>query len=389
MEKTLKFPPDFLWGTATAAYQVEGGINNCDWSKIYPAGRACDHYNLYEQDFDLIEELGNNAYRFSIEWSRIEPEKGNFDKQEIDHYRKVLSALKKRNVKSFVTLWHFSTPDWLAKESGWANPGAIRYFERYVKVVVEELGDLADFWITLNEPDFIVSLGYVKGIWPPRSHNILLAPRVYRNLVEAHKRAYEIIHKTKKNARVGIAMNCTYSEPHNHKSPLDRFSASLWEYVDNHLFLDLIKDYHDYIGLNYYFHDRLKFPFLRRNEDKTISDLGWEIYPKGIFHALKEIYGRYKKPIYITENGIADKDDKSRNAYIKDHLFWIHRAIGEKVEVDGYLHWSLMDNFEWEKGFSPCFGLIEVDRNNLKRKLRPSAYAYAEICKNNQLIIDN
>jgi len=392
MSKILKFPEGFLWGSSTSAYQVEGGIENCDWSKDFPAGRACDHYNRYEEDFDLIKKLNQNTYRFSIEWSRIEPEEGEFDEKEIEHYRKVLLALKKRNIKSFVSLWHWTTPLWLAKRGGWANKKIVDYFTRYTEVILKRLGNLIDFWITINEPTvpFIpgyLYFGYIKGQWPPKKRNIFLSWQIYRNFIRIHKKTYQLIHNFDNKAKVGIALDSAYVESYYKKSPLNQVSVFIWRYFHNYLFFDLTKKYQDYLGMNYYFHDRLKFPFLLRNENKLVSDMGWEVYPEGIYYVLKELYQRYRKPIYITENGLADAKDKLRKDFIKDHLFWVHKAISEGVDVRGYLHWSLMDNFEWHKGFEPEFGLINIDYNTLDRKPRPSAYYYAEICKNNSLAL--
>jgi beta-glucosidase len=383
--KILKFPENFLWGAATSAYQVEGGIENCDWSKIYPAGRACDNYHLYQRDFDLLRELNLSAYRFSVEWSRIEPEKGKFNEREIEHYRKVLSALKSRDIKIFLSLHHFTNPRWLAKEGGWANKRVVFYFSCFAKKVFGEYKDMVDFWITLNEPLVYATHAYLKGIWPPKKKNPILCLKVIKNQIKAHKNIYQVFHKEKDNVQVGIAKNASFIEPYNSNSPLDKLSASLSRYFWNEYFLDQIRQYQDFIGLNYYFHDRIKFPFQKKNENKIVSDLGWEVYPQGIYYVLKELYQRYQKPIYITENGLADAKDKLRKDFIKEHLFWIHRAIQEGVDIRGYLYWSLMDNFEWDKGFWPCFGLVEIDYKTLARKIRPSAYFYAKICENNQL----
>ena len=384
--KKLKFPKDFLWGTATSAYQVEGGIENCDWSKVYPAGKACDHYNRYEQDFDLLKKLNQNAYRFSIEWSRIEPEEGKFDQKEIEHYRQVLLALKKRKIKSVVTLWHWTIPLWLAKKGGWINKKAIDYFTRYTKVIVEELGDLIDFWLTLNEPMVHIGNGHLRGNFPPQEKNIFKARKVFNNLIEGHRKSYHAIHAKYPKAKVGITKLTNYFEPARKWCPLERFIARFLHYQWNHRFLKKIKNCLDYIGLDYYFHDRIVFyPPFKRNFNKITSDLGWEIYPEGIYWVLKYL-ANFEKPIYITENGLADAKDKLRKDFIKNHLYWVHKAIEEGVDVKGYFHWSLMDNFEWDKGFDPRFGLIEIDYKTLERKIRPSALFYAKICKENALI---
>lgn len=393
MERILKFPEDFLWGSATSAYQVEGGIENSDWSTPHqkngggPASTACDHYNRYEADFDLLKKLNQNAHRFSIEWSRIEPESGKFNEKELEHYWKVLHSLKRQDVKSTVTLFHWTLPSWMAKIGGWANKKSIFYFSRFAERVYEEYREMVDFWVTTNEPMTYAGESYFLGKRPPRKKNPMLFLKVINNQIVAHKKVYEVFHKAKIPVRVGVAKNNSYFEPFCFWSPLDKLSVFLVRYFWNEKFLNKIRNHLDFIGLNYYFHDKIIFPGIRRNENKVVNDLGWEIYPEGIYHVLKELK-KYKKPIYITENGLADAKDNKRLDFIKDHLYWVHKAIKEGADVKGYFHWSLMDNFEWEKGFGPRFGLIEIDYKTLERKPRPSAFYYAEICKNNQLIIN-
>ena len=389
MSQHLKFPKDFLWGAAVSSYQVEGGIENCDWSKDFPAGKACDYYNNYEKYFDLAKELNQNIHRFSLEWSRIEPEEGKFNRKEIEHYRKTLLALKERKIKSMVTIWHFTTPLWLAKKGGWQNRKSAEYFENYAKFVAEELDDLVDFWITLNEPMIYFSLGYLSGKFPPRKKNILLAPVILYNFINAHKKSYKTIHTISKDAKVGIAQNLSFVDAYNKNSILNKTTASVFNFFRNRLFLELTKNYQDFLGVNYYFHDRVKivskFPFLKiENENKKISDLGWEILPKGIYYVLKNLQ-KYNLPIYITENGLADAEDKNRAEFIREHLKYVHKAISKGANVKGYLHWSLLDNFEWADGFEPRFGLIEMNYENMETKTRQSAVEYAKICEKNTL----
>jgi beta-glucosidase len=433
--ETLKFPEAFLWGTATSAYQVEGGIEKCDWSEEFPAGRACNHYNLYEKDFDLLKSLNQNAYRFSIEWSRIEPEEGKFDEREIEHYRKVLLALKKKNFKVMLTLHHFTSPLWLAEIGGWENPEVVFYFLRFAKRIFTEYFDFVDFWITINEPLVFASESYLDGTWPPKKKSFFSLLNVIKNQIATHKKIFEEFHKIKKDVKVGIAKNNAHFESFNPKSYLDKFNVRINRYFWNEFFLNRVKNYLDFIGLNYYFHQKIKFPSQNKNENKVLSDMSWEIHPEGIYHVLKELK-KYKKsrhaslrsantspqtpsvsgtrparcfptqgntqfprppsefgtsqiPIYITENGLADAKDKLRKDFIKNHLYWIHRAISEGIDVRGYFHWSLIDNFEWAKGFEPRFGLVEIDYKTLERKPRPSAFYYAEICKENQLILNS
>jgi len=370
----LKFPKDFLWGAATAAYQVEGGNFNSDWEKYPPkkgkgpAGIACDHYNRFEQDFDLAKQLNHNAHRLSIEWARIEPKQGEFSQKEIEHYREVFKALKDRGFKIMLTLHHFTLPCWFVDLGGFEKKKNLIYFQRYAEKMLNEYGDLIDFWTPTNEPNVYSGVGYLVGLWPPGRKNPFLYFKTLSNLVRIHKSIYNIFHE--QGAVVGSVKNCIYlTKPFR-----------ILGLLQNHWFLKKVKNYQDFIGLNYY--------FVYRKKTKITSDMGWSIYPKGIYFLLKELK-KYNKPIYITENGIADADDSRRKDFIKTHLEQVHRAIKEGVDVKGYLYWSLMDNFEWADGYGPRFGLIEIDYNTMERRIRKSAEFYADVCKNNQLEIEN
>ncbi len=375
----LKFPKNFYWGTATSAYQVEGGIKN-DWSTAgqkYDAGLACDHYNRFEEDFDLAKAMNNNAHRFSIEWARIEPEQGKFDQKEIEHYRKIILALKERNLEPFVTLYHWTLPIWFIEKGHWLNKENPKYFWRFVEKVVSEYKDLVKFWITLNEPNIYTTHSFLRGIWPPFEKSFYKMQEVIKSLVTAHKESYQIIHKILPNSQVGIANNNNCFQ-----GILKFFSEYYW----NHQFFDAIKDCQDFVGVNYYIPVSLWENLIRLNRvlKREVSDMSWAIYPKGIYYVLKDLK-RYNKPIYITENGLADAKDKKRPKFIIDHLRWIHKAIEQGIDVRGYFHWSLIDNFEWDRSFGPRFGLIEIDYKTLKRIPRSSSKVYAEICKNNAI----
>ncbi|MCK5490589.1 MAG: glycoside hydrolase family 1 protein [Candidatus Pacebacteria bacterium] len=390
-KKVLKFPKDFLWGAAVSSYQVEGGIENCNWSERFPAGNACDYYNQYEKYFDLAKELNHNVHRLSLEWSRIQPSEGKFDRKEIEHYRKILLALRKRKIKSMVTIWHYTLPLWLSERGGLHNKKFPEYFENFTKFVVEELDDLVDFWVTVNEPMVYLSLGYIEGRFPPQKKKSLLALIVFVNFVRVHKKAYNMIHSINPNAKVGTAQNYCYSDAHNPKSFINKSLVKISDFLTNHIFSKLINKHSDFIGINYYFHNRIRitpfsFPFIKiDNENKKVSDMNWEIFPRGLYFILKDMK-KYNKPIYITENGVADASDKKRPEFIREHLKWMHKAIGDGVDVKGYMYWSLLDNFEWDSGFAKRFGLIEIDcENGFEAKIRQSAYDYAEICKENSL----
>lgn len=383
--ETLKFPEGFLWGSATSAYQVEGGIENNDWvasareGKVPSAGRATDHFNLYEKDFDLAKSLGHNAHRFSIEWARVEPEEGKFNEEAIAHYRKVLQALRVRGLEPFVTLWHFTNPIWFAEKGAFENKKASFYFSRYCEYVVSRLGEYVKFWITVNEPMIYSGEGYWHQHWLPFKKNILKFMNVANNLAMSHNVAYKKIKTLNSSWRVGIAHNVKSYE--FNKNLVNHLLAKTTSFLRNHWFLSQIIQAQDFIGVNYYFHRGFGEKAIH---DKT--DMGWEIYSKGIYNVLKQLK-KYKKPIYITENGLADAKDEKRAKFIKDHLRWAHRAMQEGVDLRGYLHWSLLDNFEWAHGFGPRFGLIEVDYQTMERRIRPSAWEYAKICKSNQLEI--
>lgn len=372
-----RFPNNFLWGSATASYQVEGGIENNDWAdaarsdKVPVCGKATDHYNKYESDFDIAKSLGHNAHRLSIEWSRIEPEEGKFDEIEIEHYRKVLRALKTRGIEPFVTLWHFTLPLWFSKKGGFENKEAPQIFARYCECAVSKLGNEAKYWITINEPLVWASIGYAAGKWPPFKRNIFRFHFVSNILINAHKLSYRKIKAINPNLQIGIAKHNICFD-YDFK-PWNIIASVVARWYWNHRFLGSIKNYQDFIGLNFYNHKRfgkgLTYP-------KT--EMGWDIYPLGIFKVLAEL-SKYKKPIYITENGIADAGDIKRADFIKDHLTNVLRAVNDGIPVRGYFYWSLLDNYEWAYGFEKRFGLVEVNYNTLERKIRPSALVYKRI----------
>lgn len=411
MSKILTFPQGFLWGAATAAHQVEGGNIYNDWwwfeqkggcENHEVSGEATDHYHRFEEDFDIAQSLHHNTHRFSIEWSRIEPQEGSFNPKEIQHYRQVIRSLKKRKFKVILTLFHFSVPWWFLKKGGFENPQSPTIFNRFVEYVVTHLNEEVDFWITVNEPSAFSFNNYLHGIFPAGKKNLFSFLKVNRNLLESHRRAYLTLHKHLSNIKVGIAHDIPYYRPLNKNSKLDKLLLKFVNWIGNDLFLDPIKHHLDFIGLQYYFHTKIQFKlggsFLKiANEYSVINhvdelyprnDLGWEIYPQGIYHVLVGLK-KYKLPIVITENGVADAKDNLRKDFISNHLVWIQRAIEEGVDVKGYIYWSLMDNFEWITGRKARFGLVEIDyENNLKRKIRPSARYFAQICQENRLKIE-
>jgi len=404
----MEFPKNFLWGAATAAHQVEGNNRNCDWWEWEknsglkePSGEACRQYQLYRQDFDLARSLSHNAHRFSVEWSRIEPREGEFDSKEIAHYVDVIAALKERNIAPVVTLHHFTNPLWFCRLGGWRNKKAAFYFCRYVEKIVSVLADKLDYWITINEPLIYVYHAYLLGIWPPQHKSLFETQRVTSNLAEAHFRAYYLIHgiyqkKDLNPPKVSIAKNTQAFLPCS-LTLKNKFAVGLRDWWFNFKFIDKLYAARtlDFIGVNYYGPSVVAvknwWPASLVMDTCTLdhhpwerNSLGWHIYPEGLYDLLQRLK-KYRLPIIITENGICTNDDSRRWNYIRQHLAVVSRAISQGTDVRGYLYWSLIDNFEWEKGFGPRFGLVEVDYRTFARTVRDSARKYAEVCRSNSL----
>lgn len=395
------FPKNFMWGAGTSSHQIEGDNVN-DWKLWEDAGhvvngqksgKAANSWDLFEKDFDVAEKLGLNTYRFSIEWSRIEPEEGKFNKEALVKYRKMLVSLKKRGITPMVTLHHFTNPIWL---DDWSNDENIEHFVEYVKYIVSGLGDLVDYWCTINEPVNMVLLGFELGIWPPGGKKKKKGLLAYRNFVEAHRQAYDAIHqmsirKRRPEPMVGIPLSLSSFTPARKKSLLDRLINNYVKRFKNHGFLSKISDKLDFIGVNYYFSFHTKWYSYGSFTDirypglgLRTNDMGWNIEPSGIYNVLMEMK-KYDLPVIVTENGVPDAEDGKREWFIREHLDYIGRAIDDGVNVRGYLYWSLIDNFEWADGFEPRFGLAHVDYKTMKRTIRPSAKVYAKIIKKNSL----
>jgi beta-glucosidase len=409
----LTFPKGFLWGAATSAHQVEGGTTN-NWSEWentnaerlaaeaaqkfghieswqeqfgaeaarpenYLSGTACDHYHRYSEDFALAKELGHNAHRFSVEWSRVEPEDGVFDETVIAHYVDVVEALRARGLEPFVTLWHWTHPLWLEQLGGCATKEFPTRFARFADRMVRAFGERVRFYMTLNEPTSVIGNAYINGNWPPQKKSFLAAHRVMYILARAHREGYQAIKAYAPDAAVGFGNILQSFEPYRRDSLFDKIAVRFARYFTNKRFLDLTAGCHDYLTVQYYFHSRLRLARKAHIPGLPHTDLGWEIYPHGLFNILRWLKS-YGLPVYITECGLADADDSQREHFIRDHLAETHRAIGEGVDVRGFFYWSLLDNFEWDKGFWPRFGLVHVDYDTQARTPRPSALAYKKIC---------
>ncbi len=408
----LHFPKTFLWGAASSAHQVEGGNHNQwsvweleqanvlaqkakyhnnhlpKWDEVkhdatrpenYVSGRAIDHYRRYQEDFDLIKKMHMNAWRFSIEWSRIEPEEGAWNAEAIQHYREYLQRLKKMGIEPIVTLWHWTVPVWFDEKRGWEKRANIHYFERFAAKVFEELGREFRYVVILNEPEVYVGKGYIEASWPPQRASKVLAGRVLFNLLSAHKRVYNIARKAGRKYKVGIAKLAAYHYSGD-DAWLSKVTTNIGRWAGNHFVANRLKKHLDFLGLNYYQTCRY-YGYRMHQATDTPNDLGWDMQPEKIEPVIKEFYDRYNLPIIITENGVADRDDEFRKWWISQTLIAMNRLLQSGVKVEGYLHWSLTDNFEWADGFWPRFGLAAVDYKTQKRHMRPSGMWFGGIIK--------
>ncbi|MCU0666466.1 MAG: glycoside hydrolase family 1 protein [Candidatus Omnitrophica bacterium] len=403
----LKFPEGFLWGASCSSYQVEGNNNNSDWreweikSGKQRSGDACKHYQLYEKDFEIARSLNHNAHRLSLEWARIQPTADEFSSEEIKHYAQVLDALKKRGIKPVVTLHHFTNPLWFAAIGGWLCPKSAEYFAKYVHYVVEHLGEKVCYWVTINEPLVYSYHSFAVGAWPPQEKSFSKARQVENNFALAHQMAYRVIHDFyKKNnlpsAMVSIAHNIQAFVPCPGKM-INAVASFIRDKYYNYSFLNRLfrAKTLDYIGINYYTRQlvemkgwlfrNLVLDVCTQNHSRLPKNyMGWDIYPQGLLSLLCGMK-KYNLPIVILENGVCLEDDTLRWEFIRSHLEQVLEAIKQGAKVKGYFYWSLLDNFEWDKGFAPRFGLVKVDYNTFEREIRPSALKYALVCKENCL----
>ncbi|MBF0217635.1 MAG: family 1 glycosylhydrolase [Candidatus Omnitrophica bacterium] len=420
------FPKDFMWGAGTSSHQVEGNNTNNDWWRweqhLEPkmrSGQACDEWERFEEDFKRAQTIGLTAYRFSLEWSRIEPSPGQFDDRALRRYHEMILSLRAKGIEPIVTLNHYTIPVWFADEGGWVSDKGPELFARYAAKVTEAMNGDVHYWITLNEPAVYMYKGYMIGQWPPGEKSTEKAFTVIQNLAVAHVLAYG---KTKevyaregwKEPMIGVAQQVLIFAPCSSISLWDRVSSGLRDRMINHLFIrSLIRGKGgvlgifsmklpkagtlDFIGLNYYTReyvtnrgfllpDILGSECNGGNPDIGRNSLGWEIYPEGLYILIKA-FSKYKLPILVSENGICTDDDTERSAFIRDHLGAVARAMKEGAPVIGYLYWSLLDNYEWADGYAPRFGLIGVDLKTQERTVRGSAGKYGEIIRAGKLII--
>lgn len=404
----------FLWGVATSAFQVEGAPA-CDWTswKVKDEKdraarlRGVGHLEHTEEDLLLLSRLGVNAYRFSVEWSRVVPRRREWDRKAMERYVRIAAGLRESGIEPVVTLHHFTNPAWLENGSAWAEGEAAREFLRFAEKAVRALRGSVRVWVTFNEPNVSVTGGYLGGLMPPGKKNLREAFRAYANILKCHASVYDLIHADAPESQaVGIAHNMVVFRPYAEKSSLDGWAARIAHSSYNLSLIEAFRtgllslrlpllyeeefpvgtrDKLDFLGVNYYFRLFLRLsPVSLRGpeylwEDRRkrgLTETGWEVYPKGFEETLRTAQAA-RVPLVVTENGAAETSDRRKIAYMKDHLRVLHRLIREGMDLRGYFWWSLMDNYEWLEGLRPRFGLYRVDFDSLERRPTNAADFYA------------
>jgi beta-glucosidase len=427
------FPAGFHWGAATSAHQVEGGNAKNDWWRFEQragairggdvSGEACRHFERFDEDFARCAAYGHTMHRLSLEWSRIEPERGRIDAAAVAHYHEVLASLRRHRLVPLVTLYHFTLPAWVADAGGWENRETLERFDAFVRLCAREYGAAVDWWCTINEPEVLAFHAYSEGTWPPARRDPGAALRVLGNLLEAHGRAAAILRAEDRAdadgdghaTRVGFAKNLVHFAPARAWFPPDVLRARIEDEVYNAAVLAAAVDGRialavpgatpvrrqvpelahslDWIGINHYtrwcVRALAREPHeLRRGSPST--DLGWEIWPEGLALAARRAARATGVPVLITEHGFADALDAFRPRALVESLLALGREIAHGTPVLGYLHWSLMDNFEWAEGYAGRFGLEAVDFTDPARPRtpRPSAHLLARIARANGVAAD-
>ncbi len=386
-----RFPDGFLWGTATAAHQVEGGNWNNDWWAWEhapgtvceePSGDACDHFWRYPSDLDLLADLGFGAYRFSLEWSRIEPEDAEWSPAALEHYRRMLAACRDRGLVPVVTFHHFTTPRWAAEDGGWANPVTADRFARFCEHAVGHLGDLIGMACTINEPNIVSLMGWLMGVFPPGTTNDLDAfVRANDTLRAAHHKGRDALKAGRGDFPVGLtlSMGDWAAEP-GAEDKID-------EYRSHHedFFLEAARD-DDFFGVQAYSRTRVGDRGVIGPEPGVeVLPMGYEYWPRAAEAAIRHAAEVAQVPLYVTENGIGTDDDEQRIRYLQESLEGVARTISDGLDVRGYFHWSMLDNFEWAFGYRMRFGIVGVDRATQARTAKPSAHWLSDVVRSNRL----
>ncbi len=413
-----QLPDGFLWGTATSAHQVEGGNVANDWARFEAepgrtaSGVAADHWNKVAEDITLMRDIGANAYRFSVEWSRVEPSEGVWDDAAWAHYQSEVAQLRAAGIEPMATLLHFTLPAWLAERGGLTALDFPSLFGNFAVESARRLGADVDIWCTLNEPNVQMYQGYVEGIWPPGERNTASAAEAFAGLVRGHAAASLALREFDPGSQIGVAMSLIVFDPASRWSLLDWIAAKQAEGGFNWAFYDSIKEGRiqlglvgfpklddplpelkgsaDFLGINYYRRNMVDFSWGAPGlvsilpGPGRLSDTGVEVYPEGLLRLMRQAWKSYGLPIYVTENGVADSAGVIRPDFIRSHAHAIGLALSEGIPVQGYFHWSLLDNFEWTAGFGPRFGLYHVDRTTMERRPAAGAAEFARLAPHKQ-----
>lgn len=386
---SVSFPDGFLWGTATAAHQVEGGNWNNDWwvwehdpgsPCVEVSGDTCDHFHRYPEDIKLLADLGFGTYRFSVEWSRVQPERNEWSRSALEHYRRVCATCHENGIQPIVTYHHFTTPRWVAAHGGWEEPSTADLFARYAERVAGALGDLTPWACTFNEPNIVATMGYLAGVFPPGRRDPSLRRAVNDIFIDAHRKAVDVIRSGPGNANIGLTLAMSdWQAVDGGESRRDRIRLNMED-----VYLEAARS-DDFIGVQTYSRTRVgPDGTLGPEGDTPTTQMGYEVWPEALEATIR--YATDKTggvPVLVTENGIGTDDDDQRIDYVKRALQGVRNCLDDGIDVRGYTYWSLLDNFEWALGYGPTFGLIAVDRENFVRTPKPSAAWLGQIAKSN------
>jgi beta-glucosidase len=386
MPRDAHFPPEFLWGTSTSAYQIEGGNTNTDWwryertpgtSAVETCGDACDSWNRYEEDLDILSSLGLDAFRFSVEWARIEPEPGVISSEALAHYRRVLEACYERHITPVVTLHHFTLPLWVADRGGFESPDIVSLMGNYARIVSNALGDLIGVACTINEPNIVAIMGYLTGNFPPQVTSWERFVEVNKTLRSCHVAMRDALLEGPGTFPIGLPLSMhEYESLPGYEERLESFRA---EMEDKYL---LSREGDDYVGVQCYTKLILGPDGVVTNPEGEVTDMGYLFWPQCVEYTVKRASTMCTLPIIITENGIGTADDAQRIRYLDEALRGLRRLLDEGCDVRGYFQWSLLDNFEWTLGYRPKFGIVAVDRITFARTKKPSAEWFAQRVRN-------
>lgn len=417
----LQFPEHFLWGTATAAHQIEGGNENTNWGEWEKnsshikdrsnAEIAVDGWNRYKEDIRLMKDLGVNSYRFSLAWNKIEPEQGKINKAALRHYDDLINELLANHIKPMITLHHFTHPLWFDRLGAFEKEENIKFFVEFSKLVFARYHSRVKLWVTFNEPNVFVTSAYFNTSFPPGKADSKIGAEVLKNMLKAHVNVYQTLTefgmKDYERPQIGIATSIFQFEParrwHLGDWAIARISSNTFnESVLGFFRTGTMKFYVpfdidfsyadsdapntlDFVGVNYYSHYAYRFDTDFKKAANSLpvageemTDMPYTIYTEGIYRAISDV-STLNKPIIITENGIADATDEKRAKYIKQSVYAVSKAVKDGCDVRGYYYWSLMDNFEWAEGYTQKFGLYEVNLQTQERKLRNGSKAFTEI----------